>query len=129
MKREATLLLTILYAIAVIGISMSVHYCGKRIRSVSFGAVEQPCCCKKDMKGGCCHTKIISGKVTDSHAPAEKVKSATPGVNNIPNGDVCANPSITQPQPKAKSPSPYYYKYYRWPMATPQYIRNRVLII
>ncbi len=129
MKRAGILFLTFLYAIAVIGISLSVHYCGKRINSVSLGIETKKCCCgdKKEDKKGCCTTKTFSAKVTDTHQPASQLRVAPPIATNL----FCyhyTGPIVPAPQ-KSKAPVPLYYKNWHLPMGNPLFLRNRNILI
>lgn len=125
MKRTGILLLTFLYAITVIGISLSVHYCGKRVSSVSIGINGKDCCCKSPKKHKCCSTKTISAKITDTHTPASQLKVSAPQF-----ADVCFYYTGPLPAPKTtKTTAPIYYKNWHLPMGNPLFLRNRNILI
>lgn len=78
MKKTGIIALVLLYTIAVVGINFSVHYCGKRIDSVSIGATKDKCCCGTEKDDSCCTTKYIKAKVNDTHTPGTKQKITPP---------------------------------------------------
>ena len=75
MKKVVSIILLFLYMIPVIGINASVHYCGGKIASVSFGAEKaQKCACgSKKMKKNCCKDKEFSFKLKDSQQKTQQV--------------------------------------------------------
>ena len=77
MKKTGIIALILLYTIAVVGINFSVHYCGKRISSVSVTGTKK-CCCKTEKKNSCCTTKYIKAKVNDTHTPGTKQTVSSP---------------------------------------------------
>jgi hypothetical protein len=72
MKRIVSIIILVLYIIPVIGINLSLHYCGGKITSVSFNAKNKgSCSCKSQvMKKGCCQNKEISIKQTSDQDKA-----------------------------------------------------------
>jgi len=127
MKRAGILFLTFLYAIAVIGISLSVHYCGQRLDCVTLGTKTKKCCCeKKEESKDCCTTKIITAKVTDTHQPGSQLKIAAPHGVKI----FCYNflgPLFLAQQKKI--PVPAFYKNWHPPTGSPLFLLNRNILI
>ncbi len=73
MKRAAVILITILYLLPVIGMTVSAHYCCGKLSSVSLnflGKGKCPCGTKK-MKKNCCKTKtcLLSIKDVQQNSP------------------------------------------------------------
>ena len=69
MKRITAILLMFLYLIPVFGITVTEHYCGGKLTSVStnfLGSVKCPCGSKK-MKKNCCKTKSYTIGITNDH--------------------------------------------------------------
>ncbi len=76
MKRFVALVLLMLYAVSIVGLSAQVHVCGGHITSLSINAENRgdKCCCDSDDscsedsdEGDCCHSTTISTKAPDSH--------------------------------------------------------------
>lgn len=131
MKRATSILLSFMYAIAVMGFTLSVHYCGAQVNSVTIGTQPKKCCCETNGKeakdDGCCSNKVITAKVTDNHTPGSQVKGASPAVSDTA---ICySGPGPVAPQQKAKPVIPQYYKNWHLPMGNPLYLRNRNILI
>ena len=73
MKKAIIILLLVCYLIPVTGMTVSTHYCGGKIASVSlqFSQTEKCSCGSKKMKKDCCKTKTcsISLKVVQQFTP------------------------------------------------------------
>lgn len=68
MRNFVILFLLFLYMIPAIGISITAHYCGGRLASVSIGISEDKCTCgNKKMKRDCCKTKTAFVKLCEVH--------------------------------------------------------------
>ena len=64
MKRIATYFLIVLYFIISVGVSLNIHFCKGKVKSVSFVQYgkDYSCCGKKKMKKGCCKNVSFSVK-------------------------------------------------------------------
>jgi len=79
MRKKIAFGLCVFYLVSVIGIAMSLHFCGNQLSSVKF--VEQAACdaCHamdgKEMakKDNCCKNEKIEARVTDQHQSSDKV--------------------------------------------------------
>lgn len=77
LKQKIALGLCVFYLVSVIGIALSLHFCGGKLSSVNF--TEQAKCkiCKTNEKigkeDGCCKNTSVAAKVTDSHQSGSKV--------------------------------------------------------
>lgn len=67
MKRATVILLLVSYLIPAIGITVSAHYCGGKLASVSLELLgtEKCKCGSKKMKKDCCKTKTCTFKIKD----------------------------------------------------------------
>lgn len=71
--------LCVFYLVSVIGIALSLHFCGDKLSSVDF--TEQAKCkvCKSSASkqmaknDNCCKSKTVEAKITDQHQSADKV--------------------------------------------------------
>jgi hypothetical protein len=79
MRKKIAFGLCVFYLVSVIGIAMSLHFCGDKLSSVKF--TEQASCnaCKamdgKEMakKNDCCKNEKVEAKVTDQHQSSVKL--------------------------------------------------------
>jgi len=66
------------YLIAMIGLAISMHFCGGKLSSVKIGEAATCPACKEDKKitkeHDCCKTRSIESKIKDSHQAGLKVK-------------------------------------------------------
>jgi hypothetical protein len=68
MKKSIILFLTFFYLITASGVNISLHYCGGKLKSISFfNHNNENSCCGKMMKKGCCKEKTITIKTNDNH--------------------------------------------------------------
>jgi hypothetical protein len=70
-----TLLLLFMYAIASIGVNVTLHYCGGKYTSFSVGKSDTiSCVCgNKIVKKNCCEDKTISFEIDDDQTNAEEL--------------------------------------------------------
>lgn len=75
MKKITIILLTVFYFAVASGITVSLHYCGGKLKEVSlFHPVnEDGCCGNKKKSKGCCNEKTTFIKVKDNHKLSENV--------------------------------------------------------
>lgn len=70
----------VFYLIPSIGFSIDVHWCGKKLKIVSFDAAhEKNCPCSKKRAKGCCKDVHVSLKLTDSQKTSTEVTSPSNG--------------------------------------------------
>ncbi len=79
LKQKFALGLCALYLVSVIGIAISMHFCGGRLASISFSAAKTGCTLcktqpvnKKD--DNCCKNTKVIAKVKDSHKSESSIK-------------------------------------------------------
>lgn len=77
LKQKIALGLCAFYLISVIGIALSLHFCGGKLASVQFSKTAGCKFCKamekKAADNSCCKNSKIDAKVKDSHQSATKV--------------------------------------------------------
>lgn len=69
MKKSIIILFSLFYLTAVSGVTVSLHYCGGKIKSISFFDKKgNDCCCGNKKKSkNCCNQKSTFIKVKDNH--------------------------------------------------------------
>jgi hypothetical protein len=83
-KRTATLLLTLLYAVTACGLVFNMHYCGRILTSVQINSPSKSCV-KAERKMKCCNDKQLEVKIKDAHQSASvKFVSKTTVVDLLP---------------------------------------------
>jgi hypothetical protein len=77
MKKIYTITLLFIYLICVSGARINVHYCGGKIKDISFFQVnEKEGCCGNKMKSkDCCKDKFAVLKIKDIHKSARDLKA------------------------------------------------------
>lgn len=78
-KRKIAFSLVAIYLVSVIGLAMSLHFCGGKLAEVSFFKEKASCkICKNEAVAkhddGCCHNAQIDIKVKDSHQSGIQTK-------------------------------------------------------
>ena len=94
-KRTATLLLTLLYAVTACGVMFNMHYCGHLLVSVSVNSPSKRCPGESRMKA--CADKQFTVKVKDAHQSTSFSFSPKTFVFAVPPG-VFADHSFTEQQ-------------------------------
>lgn len=80
LKQKIALSLAVLYAVSVIGLALSLHFCGGKLANVQLFSNEIACKLCKDIPAeklkddGCCKNTQVTVKVKDSHQTAAKVE-------------------------------------------------------
>lgn len=83
MKRSIIILFATFYLVLVSGLNVSLHFCGGKIKSISFTGAndEKGCCGNKEKSKKCCHETSTYFKVSNdqfaSHHCTLQVKSTT----------------------------------------------------
>ena len=80
MKKFVVIFFSIFYLVSTSGMSLNVHYCGGKIKHVSFITTnnEKGCCGKKKMSKKCCKDKVAYFKIKDNHKSNQVAKIANP---------------------------------------------------
>lgn len=75
MKKTFAIFFVFLYLVSVSGISLNLHYCGGKIKSISLTHTDESGCCPGKMKNtGCCKDKNAHAKVEDSQASSSHLQ-------------------------------------------------------
>lgn len=128
MKAFVIILFSAFYLLTSIGGSFNLHYCGGKLKSISFSSVsEKTCCGKKIMKKGCCHNKTVCIKAKDKHL-SNKIDKITYAKAVFTLDNVKPNVNYNLPDLK-KYKSPENFHSPPLTFKTPIFIKNRVLII
>jgi hypothetical protein len=81
MKRTIPiLLLTFFYFTVACGLSVNFHYCGSKLKDISFFSIqgkETGCCGSKKKSKGCCKDKYSILKIEDDHRTSADFKLAS----------------------------------------------------
>jgi hypothetical protein len=76
MKQKSALFLCVLYVLSVIGLAVSLHFCGDNLSSVSLASSAKCTMCGADMKMSkadhCCKNTSVEVKVKDAHQTESK---------------------------------------------------------
>jgi len=80
LKQKIALSLAVFYAVSVMGLALSLHFCGGKLENVKLFSNEVSCkfCAdipaEKIKDDGCCKNTQVTVKVKDSHQTAAKVE-------------------------------------------------------
>ena len=127
MKKFVAIFFSIFYLISSSGISLNVHYCGGKMKHVSFITTnEKGCCGKKKMSKKCCKDKVAYFKIKDNHKSNLVAKVVPPPVKLIntvlPSVHVdCYTSTVIVTVENNHSPPVIY--------DNPLYLKHRVLLI
>jgi len=125
MKKLLVILLMLMYGFSSTGMTISLHYCCGKLKSIDWTIPKQKSCDHKQRMAGkpCCETKLISYKdKTDQDALGFVLKPA-PAVFVEPKFCIIeqVQPEFKQLVPEVFAPPPLY--------SLPIYISNRVFRI
>lgn len=86
MKKSFIILFASFYLILASGLSISLHYCGGKLKDISLfsSGNENGCCGSKKKSKGCCNEKSAFIKVKDNHFAGTNVKVFNSPVKLIP---------------------------------------------
>ena len=129
MKRVITIIVLLCYLIPSFGLSVSAHYCGGKIRSISLTSSKPPHCCgTKKMKPGCCKDKVCTFKINDA---SQSVSSSTiiPYKIELSNSLFCIVTSLAFNSHIISGPLPFYNHYPPLGSRQPLYLSNKVFRI
>ena len=129
MKKIALILLASFYMMVASGLNLSMHYCGGKLKSISFlhNDNEKGCCGNKKKSKGCCKNKTAFIKVKDNHKTNDLLKAPTPTklvIDIVP-------PTIVKTYDYVSNVSEIVVNYHAPPVwyDNPIYLKHRVLII
>lgn len=76
-KQRIALSMAALYVVSILGLALSLHFCGGRLANVELFSSEVSCKLCKDIpnekkEDGCCNNTTVSVKVKDSHQISAK---------------------------------------------------------
>lgn len=127
MKRVLIIFLAAFYLIIASGLTLSLHYCGGKLKAVSlFSNKEEGCCGNKKKSKGCCKDKTTVIKVKDNHQSSQIAKINPTGTKfiNVVNTQLLFNflqPNEVHVASNYHAPPVLY--------DNPLYLKHRVLII
>lgn len=79
MKIFFSILFSIFYLTSTSGVTINAHYCGGKIKYITFNkSSEKRCCGKKKMSKNCCKDKATYLKIKDNHQSSDLLKSPPP---------------------------------------------------
>ena len=86
MKKPLIILFASFYLMLALGLKISLHYCGGKLKSISFFCKgnEDGCCGNKEKSKGCCNEKSTFVKVKDNHFAGNNLKVLNSSVKSIP---------------------------------------------
>lgn len=128
MKASIIILFSVFYLLVSTGASLNIHYCGGKLRNISFTSFSEKECCGGKMKSkGCCHNEKIVIKLKDKQQSNETAKTSFIKEVIIPNSKIYYLPYTNSYISKTYTPEnyhapPIFYK-------TSLFLKNRVLII
>lgn len=128
MKAFIIILFSVFYLLVSTGTSLNIHYCGGKLRNITFTSFSEKECCGGKMKSkGCCRNEKIVIKVKDKQQLNETHKISLIKEIIIPNNEIYYLPYTSFYTSKNDIPEnyhapPIFYK-------TPLFLKNRVLII
>ena len=114
------------YLVLASGLTLSLHYCGGKLKSVSLFSCNEDGCCGSKMKSkDCCKNKTTFIKVKDTHNTSKiaEIYSANTQLIAIVQTQLCNSPRIDEVYVTSN--------YYAPPVLydKPLYLKHRVLII
>ena len=128
MKKSLIILFASFYLILASGLSISLHYCGGKLKDISFfsSSNEEGCCGTKKKSKGCCSEKSAFIKVKDNHFAGNSIKVLNSSIKSIPAPVFnqlfeIQNPDISYTALNYHAPPVFY--------DNPIYLKHRVLII
>lgn len=86
MKKSLIILFASFYLMLASGLSISLHYCGGKLKDISLfsNGNEDGCCGTKKKSKGCCNEKTAFIKVKDNHFGGNNLKVLNSPVKSIP---------------------------------------------
>lgn len=65
LRKVSHIVISLLLLTSTMGLTLSAHYCGENLKSVSILADSAPCC---DIPDGCCHDEASTYRINDDFA-------------------------------------------------------------
>jgi hypothetical protein len=84
MQKFLVIFFSMLYLTVTSGITMNLHYCGGKLKTVSFFSNnEKGCCGTKKKSKGCCKDKTKLIKVEENHKASKVTEASNPTVHLV----------------------------------------------
>lgn len=84
MQKFLVIFFSMLYLTVTSGITMNLHYCGGKLKTVSlFSNNEKGCCGSKKKSKGCCKDKTKTIKVEENHKASKITETCNPSVHLV----------------------------------------------
>lgn len=84
MQKFLVIFFSMLYLTVTSGITMNLHYCGGKLKTVSFFSNnEKGCCGSKKKSKGCCKDKTKLIKVEENHKASKVTQASNPTVHLV----------------------------------------------
>lgn len=76
MKKSSIIFLCVFYLFVSSGLALNVHFCGGKLKNISFFQDEEKGCCGSKKKSmGCCKNHSLVCKIKDKHNPVSSLKA------------------------------------------------------
>lgn len=127
MKLFFSILFSVFYLTSTSGITVNAHYCGGKMKHISFLKSDgKNCCGKKKMSKNCCKDKAAYFKVKDNHQSSHLLKTPVPSCKI----SVAVLP-VFEYNFSIENQNKIVYNYHAPPVFydNPLYLKNRVLLI
>ena len=129
MKKSLIILFASFYLILASGLSVSLHYCGGKLKDISLFSTsnENGCCGNKKKSKGCCKNKTAFLKVKDNHEANTLLKAPSPTKLTVDAPAIILNYYVY-----ADNVLDLVINYHAPPVVlygNPLYLENRVLLI
>lgn len=72
MKKAVSIVMSLVFLISVMGMTINAHYCGTHLKSV--GLIKKACCCDAKQDNNCCKDEITYIKVNDNFSASNQIK-------------------------------------------------------
>ena len=130
MKKYIFIFFSFFYFIAASGVTLNLHYCGGKLKTVSLLQTNEDGCCGADEEemgdDGCCKNTTTLLKISDTHKAAVSIKffeNSHKSITVLPtfysiNNVLTSQPIVT-----------YYINSQPVTYGNPLYLKNRILII
>jgi len=125
MKKITIILLTFLYLLPAIGVSVNVHKCGKKVSfTFLYSSPKKKCKCGKKMAMACCKDFMVTHKITDNQLTTAQLSVPATNFIKLFSTTVFTSSSLTPAEVEHLD-----FTYYHTPpikRKSPVYISNRV---
>jgi len=127
LKKYLIIIFSFFYLIASSGTTFNLHYCGGKLKSVSFFKADEKSCCGKKMKSkGCCKDKATTVKIKDNFKTNISVKAPS---NNYKLNAVLPDIVIIHIKENFQHKFVSYFNFQPVVCDNFLYLKNRILLI